>query len=220
MLTKVEGAPSFAYLHVDLEPGESIRAESDAMASMDADLDMKAEFNGGFFDAVLRRVFGGESLFVNDFTNNTNARRRLTLVQATPGDLKEIPLNGNGICLQSGAYLASTLGVGLAVKWAGFASFLAREGLFKLYVHGKGKVWFGGYGGLLFKDVQGALVIDSGHLVAYEPQMKVKLQLAGGIFSSFFGGEGVVARVEGQGKIAIQTRSIEGLASFLNPKLR
>jgi uncharacterized protein (TIGR00266 family) len=219
MITKIEGAPSFAYLHVDLEPGESIRAESDAMASMDAELDMKAEFNGGFFDAILRRLFGGESLFVNVFTNNTPTRRRLTLVQASPGDLKEIPLAGSGICLQRGAYLASTTTVAMSVKWAGIASFLAREGLFKLYVHGQGKVWFGGYGGILFKDVQDALLIDSGHIVAYEPQLKIKLQLAGGIFSSFFGGEGVVARVEGKGKVAIQTRSLEGLASFLNPKL-
>lgn len=220
MQTTIEGAPSFAYLHVDLEPGESVRAESDAMASMDADLDVKAELNGGFFAACVRRIFGGESLFVNVFSNNTQSRRRVTLVQATPGDVKEITLSGNGFCLQKGAYLASTLNAGMAVKWAGIASFLAREGLFKLHVHGQGKVWFGGYGGLFFKDVQGALLVDSGHLVAYEPQMKVKLQLAGGLFSSFFSGEGVVARIEGQGKVAIQTRSIEGLASLLNPKLR
>jgi uncharacterized protein (AIM24 family) len=49
--------------------------------------------------------------------------------------------------------------------------------------------------------------------------MKLKVQLAGGIFSSFFGGEGLVTRVEGVGQIVIQTRSLSGLAGWLNPKL-
>jgi uncharacterized protein (TIGR00266 family) len=219
MQAKIEGSPSFAYLHVDLGPGESVVAESDAMASMDAALDLKAVFNGGFVSAVLRKIFGGESLFVNVFTNNTDRPRRVTLVQATPGDIKQIPMQGNALCLQAGAYLASTPGVRLSVRWAGFASFLAREGLFKLLVHGNGVLWFGAYGGVLFKDVKGATIVDSAHLVAYEPQIRLKLQLAGGLFSSFFGGEGLVTRVEGQGKIALQTRSLEGLRDYLNPKL-
>jgi uncharacterized protein (AIM24 family) len=46
--------------------------------------------------------------------------------------------------------------------------------------------------------------------------MKLKPQLAGGIFSSFFGGEGFVTRIEGKGKIYIQTRNISGLASWIN----
>jgi uncharacterized protein (TIGR00266 family) len=220
MQTKIEGAPSFAYLHVDLAPGESITAESDAMASMDADLDMKAVWNGGFLAALARKFLGGESLFVNVFTNNTQRPRRVTLVQTTPGDIKEVALKGtNALCLQPGAYLASTPGVRLAVKWAGFASFLAREGLFKLLVNGQGYVWIAAYGGILFRDVSTPYIVDSSHLVAYEPTVKLKLQLAGGIFSSFLGGEGVVTRVEGQGKIAIQTRSLEGLRDFVNPKL-
>jgi uncharacterized protein (AIM24 family) len=49
--------------------------------------------------------------------------------------------------------------------------------------------------------------------------MKLKMQLAGGIFSSFFSGEGLVTRVEGKGKVWIQTRSLSGLVGWLNPKL-
>ena len=37
MRVKIEGAPSFAYVHLELAPGESIVAESDAMTSMAAD---------------------------------------------------------------------------------------------------------------------------------------------------------------------------------------
>ena len=69
------------------------------------------------------------------------------------------------------------------------------------------------------KEIDGEYIVDTSHLVAYEPQLKLKLQMAGGIFSSFFSGEGLVTRVEGNGKIWIQTRSIGGLAGWLNPKI-
>ncbi|MEJ2065071.1 MAG: TIGR00266 family protein [Reinekea sp.] len=106
------------------------------------------------------------------------------------------------------------------MRWAGFVSFIAREGLFKLQVTGSGKVWYGAYGALLEKEIDGEYIVDTSHLVAYEPGVKLKLQLAGGIFSSFFGGEGLVTRVTGKGKIIVQTRSISGLAGWLNPKFR
>ena len=43
--------------------------------------------------------------------------------------------------------------------------------------------------------------------------------MKGGIFSSIFGGEGLVTRVEGKGKIIIQTRSMDTLAGWLSSKL-
>lgn len=215
----VEGSPAFAHIHIDLEPGESIVAESDAMASMAADLDMVAKLNGGFFSALAKRFLGGESLFINVFTNNTREPKRLSLVQPTPGDIKQIELSGNAICLQPTAYIASTPGLKLGVKYAGLGSFIGREGLFKLMVSGTGTLWYGAYGGLLVKEIDGEYIVDTGHLVAYEPSMKLKMQLAGGIFSSFFGGEGLVTRVEGRGPITIQTRSLAGFAGWLNPKL-
>ncbi len=63
--------PSFATIFLTLEPGESIIAESGAMIAMDAALTMKTEFNGDFFSGLLKKFFGGESLFVNRFTNPT-----------------------------------------------------------------------------------------------------------------------------------------------------
>lgn len=220
MQSTINGGPAFSYIDVDLEPGESVIAESDAMSSMAADLDMKARFNGGFLSGLLKKFLGGESLFINEFSNQTDSTRRVTLVQNTPGDIREIQLNGDSICLQPGAYICSTPGLHLGVKWAGFVSCIAREGLFKLVVSGNGTLWYGAYGGLLEKEIDGEYIVDTGHLVAYEPQMKLKLQMAGGIFSSFFGGEGLVTRVEGKGKVILQTRSLSGLVGWLNPKLR
>ncbi|RCU49552.1 TIGR00266 family protein [Corallincola holothuriorum] len=220
MKAEIKGSQAFSYIDVDLEPGETIVSESDAMSSMDADLDLTATFNGGFFRGLLKKYLGGETLFVSRFTNNTNANKRVTLVQPVPGEIRCIELNDEEFHLQPGAYLASSDGVELGLRWAGFVSFIAREGLFKLTVKGTGKVFYGAYGALVEKEVDGEYIVDTSHLVAYEPGIKLKLQLAGGIFSSFFGGEGLVTRVQGKGKIIVQTRSLSGLSSWLNPKFR
>jgi len=218
MKTEIKGIPSFGYIDVTLEPGESICCESDAMASMSSGLDMDVKLNGGFFSAIFKRFFGDESFFLSHFKNNTQQSGKIVIVQDVPGEIRELTLNGNSYCLQPGAYLASTGDVKLGIKWAGFVSFIAREGLFKLVVSGNGKVWFGAYGGLLEHEVDGDFLVDTSHLVAYEPQMKLKLQFAGGIFSSILGGEGLVTRMEGKGKIIIQSRSLSGLSSWINPK--
>ncbi|WP_221797159.1 TIGR00266 family protein [Oceanobacter mangrovi] len=218
MKVTIEGGHAFSHLQVELEPGESIITESDAMSSMDADIDLNARFNGGLFKGLLRKYLGGESLFVSDFQNNTDGKRGLYLVQPTPGEIRSVTVDEQGIFLQPGAFLACTSGVKLGLKWAGLVSFIAREGLFKLHAYGDGELWYGAYGALLEKQIDGEYIVDTAHLVAYPPGIKLKLQLAGGLFSSLFSGEGLVTRVEGQGKVVIQTRSLSGLGSWINPK--
>ena len=219
MKINVSGKPAFSYVDVDLEPGESFICESDSMASMSADLDMTAKLNGGFLNGLLKKFLGKESLFVSVFTNNTDEVKRLTITQSNPGDIIIKELKNESYNIQPGGYIASSPEIKIGLKWAGFASWIGGEGLFKLVVSGNGKVVFGAYGGLVEKYIDGEYIVDTDHLVAYEPQMKLKVQLAGGIFSSFFGGEGLVTRVEGKGKIILQTRTLSGLAKWINKYL-
>jgi uncharacterized protein (TIGR00266 family) len=218
MKSEIKGSQAFSYVEIQLAPGETIITESDAMSSMDAALDLNAKFNGGFFKGLLRKYLGGESLFVNHFTNNSKRDCRMTVVQGSPGEVRSRRLDGDIFYLQPGAFLACTTGVTMGLEFAGFVSFIAREGLFRLKMSGAGEVFYGAYGALLEREIDGEYIVDSSHLVAYEPGITLKLQLAGGIFSSFFGGEGLVTRVQGKGKIIIQSRSITGLAGWLNPK--
>jgi uncharacterized protein (TIGR00266 family) len=220
MKINVSGKPVFSYVDIDLEPGESFICESDAMASMSADLDMTAKFNGGLLSGLLKKFLGKESLFISVFTNNTNEVKRLTITQSNPGDIIVKDLVNESYNIQPGGYIASSPDIKLGLKWAGFASWIGGEGLFKLVVSGNGNVVFGAYGGLVEKHVNGEYIVDTDHLVAYEPQMKLKVQLAGGLFSSFFGGEGLVTRVEGNGKIILQTRTLSGLAKWINKYLK
>ena len=220
MQTTIEGQPSFGYLNVDLSPGESIIAENDAMSSMSAGIELKAKTNGGFFSALGKKFLGGETFFVNLFKNDTDQDKRVTFSRPTPGDLREHQLDGKPIFLQKTAFLARTDEVKLSLKWAGLRSAIAKEGLFRLMASGRGKIWFGSYGGILERSVDGEVVVDGGHLVAYDRNIKMSIKMAGGLISSLFGGEGLVTHLRGKGKVYIQTRSLTGLAGWLNPRFR
>jgi uncharacterized protein (TIGR00266 family) len=217
MEIQIRNRPSFANLLVRLSRGDRIVAESNAMASMSSSISLATRFNGGFWRAILRKLFGGESLFINEF--GTDSQGELVLTQPFPGDIECLPLRGTSLYLQPGAFLACDPTVTLGLGYAGFASLLAREGLFRLQVHGDGRVWFGAYGGIMTKDIDGEYIVDSGHLVAYEPTIALKLGMAGGIFSSIFGGEGLVLRLRGKGRIYLQSRSMSGLAKWVNSHL-
>jgi uncharacterized protein (TIGR00266 family) len=214
-----KGKTSFTHLAVKLEPGEEIITESGAMASQDVGIDLKASLKGGFFSALVRKIFGGESLFINTFTNIAKVPQTMVISKETPGDVFCHELKGDRLFLQPGAFLCCTPGVQLKTRWAGFKFLLAGEGLFRLMVTGTGKVWVGVFGTMLEKEMNGELIVDSGHLVAYPPEIDYKLQLSGGLISSFTSGEGLVGRLEGRGKILLQTRSLGGLVGWLNPRL-
>jgi len=217
MEVTIRNAPSFANLLVNLNPGESIIAEADAMASMSSGVEMTTRWNGGAVRAIGKRIFGSESLFVNEFKTTTPGH--VVLTQPFPGDMACLELKGNTMFLQPGAYIASEPKITLGLGWAGIRSFISGEGLFRLKVSGVGRVWFGAYGAIFTREVQGEYIVDTGHLVAYEPTIAIRVGMAGGIFSSFFGGEGLITRVTGQGKIYMQSRSFEGLAAWTNAHL-
>ena len=219
MQTEIRHRPAFATIFVELTGGDRITAESDAMATMSTNIGIDTRMAGGFFTALKRKFLGKESMFVNEFYLESGDKGEVVFTQNTPGDIVSVELKGGSLCLERGAYIASHGNIAIATRWAGFRSFINGEGLFKLVVSGTGTVWFGSYGGIVEKEVSGEYIVDSNHLVAYSSRLKFKLQLAGGFFSSIFSGEGLVTRLEGKGKIYMQTRSLSGLASWLNPRL-
>lgn len=216
MNVEIRGRPAFAHLAMDIKPGEMVTIESGAMASMSSNTRLRARWNGGFFAAWMRKFFGGESLFVNEVTSSNAKPCQIVLTQPTPGDMHAITLNGTSMFLQSGAYIANSPGVKLGIGWAGISSWIGGEGLFRLRVSGTGTVWIGCYGAITQSELKDPLIVDTNHLVGYEPTVKLKAQLAAGIFSSFFSGEGIVLKLSGPGRVLLQTRSIEGLARWTN----
>ncbi|BAQ65836.1 TIGR00266 family protein [Geminocystis sp. NIES-3709] len=220
MKYKIEYRPAFATIFVTLEPGERIIAEAGAMVSMDADVFMSTQFSGGLIPALMRKFFGGESLFVNVFHNKTRQPLNVVLSQSVIGDIEVLKLEGKTVCLQPGAYIAHAGGAKMGVRWAGFASWFAGEGLFKLQFSGKGRVLFGSYGGITKKEISGEFIVDNSHLVAYDSSIQMNIALSGNILASLTSGEGFVNKLKGRGTIYLQSRSVSGLVGFLRPKVR
>lgn len=218
MEVEILGGKSFSFLKVILPAGKSITTESGAMASMDKGIDLRSKLNGGFLKAILIKLLGKETIFINTFKNESQNDQTLYITQSTPGEIVCAELKDENLFIQPGAYIASTPGIKFSLRWAGFSSFFAREGLFRIQISGRGKVWYGSFGAVIEKEVHGEYIVDSGHLLSYPPNMELKIKLSGSIFSSLVGGEGLVLKLIGNGKIKLQTRSIGGLAGWLNPR--
>ena len=216
--TELIGSNSFRMLKVNLATNQTITVEPGLMASQHPQIEVVTEMNGHILSALGSKFFVGESFFINHYTNRSSQIATLHITQATPGDMFEKQMNGETLFIEAGAFIARTNGIRCETVWAGFTSLFAGEGLFRLKYSGYGTLWFGSYGAVFEKEIDGDLIVDSGHLVAYPPQMKLKLKLAGGLFSSFFSKEGFVLKISGKGKVVLQTRSVKGLADWLNAR--
>lgn len=218
MKETVKGGHGFSYIEAPLPPGGEVITESGAMASMNDGIEMKTKLNGGFLNGLIMKFLGKESLFINRFFNPTNDLRTVILTKSTPGQICVATLGDEPLYIQPGSFIAATKTVRFGLRWAGFASWIGGEGLFRIKIQGPGTVWYGAYGAVVEKEINGEYLVDTGHLLSYPKDIKLKFQLAGGVFSSFFGGEGFLLRLEGKGKVLLQTRSLGGLAGWLNPR--
>lgn len=218
---QIENQPDFATLRVQLAPGQSILAEPSAMATMSANVKLVSSVKGGAMGA-LSRTFSGESVVLNTFTAE-GAPGEVWFAPGPMGDLRHVRMSGQNLVLQRGAFVASSPGVTLAAKWQGLKGFFSGEGLALQGASGEGDLFFGTFGAILEIDVKGDYVVDTGCLVAFEDTLSYKVTAlpkpSGGInLKSFLlGGEGLVCRFSGTGRLWIQTRGIGPLLRWVNP---
>lgn len=213
--------PDFAVLRVSLEQGQRVYAEPSAMASMDANISLKAGFKGGLMRSV-GRMFAGESLVMNTFSANAGPGE-VMLAPGAAGEVVAYPLQAGSLYLQRGAFLANSEGVDVSAKWEGARGFFAGQGLVLLRATGAGQVFFSTYGAVLEVDVQDGFIVDTGYVVAFEDTLQYDVGVLPGLGlgartkSFFFGGEGLVVRFSGRGRVWIQTRTINPFLSWVHP---
>lgn len=215
----VEHRPSYALGVVQLESGESVRAETGAMVSMTSNVQVTSEVQGGLLKSAMRKVLGGESFFVNTFTAN-GGPGQVTFAPSLPGDITELDL-ASDIYVQSGSYLAGDPAVDIDIKWGGARSFFASEGLFLLHLRGRGEVLISSFGAIHPVTLDGSqnLVIDTGHVVGFDSTVQWQVRKVSGIFTSLISGEGLVCEFAGKGNVYLQTRSNQAFLDWLLPRL-
>jgi uncharacterized protein (TIGR00266 family) len=214
----VEHGSSFALAVVTLAPEQSIQAESGAMVSMSANVELQSQMKGGLMGALKRAVVG-ESVFISTFTARGGAGE-VTLAPGAPGDIVSLTLNNQAFFVQSGSYLASAPTITIDTKLGGAKSFFSGEGLFLIGASGSGTLLLSSFGAIHRKTLQPGeqYIVDTGHIVAFESTVQYQVQkAAAGFFRSMTSGEGLVARYTGPGEIFIQTRNLEAFAGILKP---
>jgi uncharacterized protein (TIGR00266 family) len=213
--------PDFSILCVRMAQGQQIFAEPSVMATMDASLELRAGFKGGLLGSV-GRAFAGESMVLNTFTAERGPGE-LMLAPGAAGDIIHHRVRGSSLLLQRGAYIAHTEGVDISAKWGGARGFFSGQGLVLLKASGAGDVFFSTYGAMLEIEVSDGFIVDTGYIAAFEDTLHYEVTVLPGLSlgsrmkSFFFGGEGLVARFSGRGKVWVQTRTINPFLSWVYP---
>jgi uncharacterized protein (TIGR00266 family) len=138
-----------------------------------------------------------------------------------PGDMMILEMHGESLLVQSGSYVASSLGITIDAKWGGAQTFFASEGLVMLRARGEGLLILSSYGAIHPIDLAPGqqYTIDTGHLVSFSEGMGFRVRTAGGVRSTLLSGEGLVVDLTGPGRVYMQTRSEDAFLAWLAPNL-
>jgi len=198
--------PAHSMARVELAPRESVVAEAGAMVGMSPGVGIETSTRGGLLAGV-KRMFGGESFFLNTFTA-AGAPGEVLFAPRVCGDMAVLDVGPERWMAQSSAFVASGPGVQVETGLGGFRTFFAGEGLFVLRASGEGPLVVGAFGALEKVEVSGKLIVDTGHLVAWSADLQWRVTTATkGLIASFLSGEGLVCEFSGRGTVYYQTRN-------------
>lgn len=217
-------------VEIELDPRETVIAESGSFMMMDDGLQMDTIFGdgssqnqGGLFGKLVgagKRLLTGESLFMTAFTNVSAFKRNVSF--AAPYAGKIIPLDlyelGGKVVCQKDAFLCAAKGVAVGIEFQrklGTGLF-GGEGFIMQKLEGDGLAFVHAGGYVMEKKLgPGELLkVDTGCIVAYTKDIDYDIQFVGGIKNTIFGGEGLFfATLRGPGTVWLQTLPVSRLAS-------
>jgi uncharacterized protein (TIGR00266 family) len=134
---------------------------------------------------------------------------RLTLAPDAPGDVVPIDLLETGsVRVQSGSLLAWSEGVEQSTKANDARNIFSSGELTVLGLSGDGVAFLTAAGAVHESAVESddPLFVDEGHLVAWTEGLGVSRVTDGGVKSAVLGGEGRLTRLDGDGRVWLQTR--------------
>ena len=212
MRFEIQYRPSHSLATAHLEPGESVRAEASAMVGMTRNLSITTDGpmggRGGLLGSFKRAVLGGETFFTNTFTAR-GTPGHVTLAPTLSGDMVAIELRpGSALYIQGSSYVAAPDSVELDTRWQGLKGFFSGESVFFLEASGSGPVLVNAFGAIETYELDGEVIVDTGHLVAFESGIDYEVTKASrGWIASYLSGEGLVLRMRGRGRLYLQSRN-------------
>jgi uncharacterized protein (TIGR00266 family) len=212
-------ADAFPLIRYNLQPGEKLKAESDAMVAMSATVDVTGGVEGGILRG-LGRMLSGEKFFFQYLTA-TRGPGEVLLGHSQPGGIMDVELDGSyQLIVQKDGFLAATEGIEVNTTMQNLSRGLfSGEGFFVLKISGRGVVFVSSYGAIhaIELDQGQQVVIDNGHLVAWPDYMRYTIEKASsGWIRSWMSGESLVCRFTGPGLVLIQTRNPKAFEGWLS----
>jgi uncharacterized protein (TIGR00266 family) len=202
--------PDSAIARVVLNAGEELVAEAGRMIAMSGYINASTTLRqgkGGGILGGLKRMVAGESLFLSVFRSPTTGGE-VFLAPRLMGDILLYQMTGAGLVVQATSYLGSASGVDIELGFQGFKSFFSGESVFWLDISGHGPVLLTSFGAIYEVPVNGEYIVDTGHIVAFEKSLTFEITKAGSsLIGAFLGGEGLVCRFKGQGRLFCQTHN-------------
>jgi uncharacterized protein (TIGR00266 family) len=222
MEVAIRHAPSFAVARCSLAPSEMVRAESGAMMATSDGVAIEASMQGGLMKSLRRGVLGGESFFITTYTAPPGGGW-VDVAANLPGDMVQVEVGARPLFIQRGSYIASEAGVDIDTRWGGFKSLFGGEGGFLIRATGSGTVVLSSYGAIdRIRLAEGeTVVVDSGHMVAFDESVTFSLRRAAGgkTIQTLKSGEGFVFDFRGPGEVMVQSRNPDALVQWLTTVL-
>jgi len=217
------------FVEVELDPGEAAVGEAGSLFFMDAGIAMDTVFGdgsgqgGGFFGKLLgagKRLVTGESLFTTVYTNQVAQKQRVAFAAPYPGKILPMDLRqlGGTLICQKDAFLCAARGVSLGIYFQQKLSvgFFGGEGFIMQRLDGDGLAFVHAGGTVVRRELQPGqtLMVDTGCVVAFTPNVNFEIQYVGKIKTALFGGEGLFfAKLSGPGTVWLQSLPFSRLAS-------
>ncbi len=220
MEIEILGQGAFESALIHLEPGEKFISESGAMyrASPNVDIDVTTQSrgSGGILSGV-KRLLARENFFFSTYTTNDRQPGEVGLAPTHQGEVFQVDVDptAHWICA-GGSYLGSTSGLEVTTKFQGLKGFVSGESLVFVEVAGSGQLLVNAFGRLVETEVEDAITIDTGHLVAFESTLQYTITKAGTSWlQSWLAGEGFVMNFTGRGRILTQSHNPSSFGAVL-----
>jgi uncharacterized protein (TIGR00266 family) len=212
-----------ARLH--LKPGQEVFAEAGRMVYKTANVFWETRMTGDSLGSkllgALKRKLMGESLFWTYF--RSDGPGEAGFAGAYPGHIQPFELAaGQSVIVQRDSFLCAQASVQVNVEFVKKigTGFFAGEGFILERLTGPGTALIHGGGDFVeFVLKPGETIqIDTGCVVGFDETVSYDVQLAGGIKTMMFGGEGMfLATLTGPGRAIVQSLTLEKLRRELAP---
>ncbi len=215
---------AFSSALVRLEPGEEFTSESGAMyrASSNVGIDVTTRsFGKGGVLGGLKRMLAKESFFLSKYRVTDANPGEVALAPVHVGSVRRIDVAPEAawICT-GGSYLGSGPGLAIDTEFQGLKGLFTGESISFVRASGSGPLLVSAFGRIVEHDVEGELIVDTGHVVAFTERLNYSITKVGASWiQSWLAGEGIVLRFSGQGKILAQSHNPSEFGGLLGPQL-